>query len=128
MMSNRLNHRFFRLSTTLALLLLQVNLLWVAALHRHEIFEITISSACVLRQASQAQQSAAESGLLCIACQIVRHAAARPSTGTTTAEALGAVSYLAAYTIRSFHSHQPSAFFGRAPPPTLAAGQESHLR
>lgn len=115
-MSNHLNRRLLKIATALALLFLQVNLLWTAAQHRHEIYEISAPHTRALRRASQAQQSAADSGLLCIACQIVRHAAARPSTGATTAESLGAVSFVAAYSLSSFHPHQPSTLFGRAPP------------
>ncbi|HEV2492895.1 MAG TPA: hypothetical protein VG204_07455 [Terriglobia bacterium] len=115
-MSNRLNRRFSRVSITLGLLLFQVNLLWVAALHRHEIFEISTSHPSAIRQASQPQQPSADSGLLCIACQIVRHAAAWPSTGATASEAQGAVFFLATSSHSAFQSRQPSAHYGRAPP------------
>lgn len=115
-MRNRLNRRFSRAATTLCLVLFQVNLLWVAALHRHETDGTAAPEATALRRASRPQQPAAESPLLCTACQIVRHAAARTATGATAPEAQGSVFFLSGVALSAFHSHQPTALYGRAPP------------
>jgi hypothetical protein len=97
-------------------MLFQVNLLWVAALHRHEADGTTAPPATTLHRANRPQQPAAESPLLCTACQIVRHAAARTSTSAPAPEARGSVFFLSGFAISTFHSHQPTALYGRAPP------------
>ncbi len=115
-MRNRLNRRFLRAATTFCLMLFQVNLLWVAALHRHETGGAAAPAKTALHRASQTQQPAAESPLLCTACQIVRHAAARTATSAPAPEAQGPVFFLSGLALSTFHSHQPTTLYGRAPP------------
>jgi len=58
--------------------MLQVNLLWLAGVHRHEPLEGFGPRSTTLHQANQHTQPVAQGGLVCTACQIIRHAAARP--------------------------------------------------
>ena len=105
-----------KVATTLCLALFQVNLLWVVALHHHETLGTSAPHPAAVCGASQAQQPVVENGLLCTACQIVRHAAARPTQGATASEAQGPVSVLAAFSFSVFHSLRPTTLYGRAPP------------
>src|SRR2546429_4945362 len=76
-----LNRRFLRTTTGILSLTLQVNLLWLAGVHRHEPLGRFGARSMALRQANQHTQPVAEGSLVCTACQIIRHAAARPVTG-----------------------------------------------
>ena len=105
-----------KVATTLCLALFQVNLLWVVAPHRHETLGTSAPHPTAVRRASQAKQSVVENGLFCTACQIVRHAAARPAPGATAPEARGAVSVLAAFSFSLLHSLRLTTLYGRAPP------------
>ena len=105
-----------KVATTLCLALFQVNLLWVVALHRHETLGTSAPLSTAVRRASRAQQPVVENGLLCTACQIVRHAAARPTPGAVAPEAQSAVSVLAAFSFSIFHSLRRTTLYGRAPP------------
>ena len=111
-----LSRRWVKVATTLCLALFQVNLLWVVALHRHETLGTSAPHSMAVRRASQAQQLVVENGLLCTACQIVRHSAARPAQGAAAPEIRGAVSVLAAFSFSIFHSLRPTTLYGRAPP------------
>jgi len=114
--SKALNRRFSRTITTLLLLMLQVSLLWLTGVHWHEPLEGFGLRSRALRQANQHPQPVAEGGLVCTACQIIRHAAARPVTGAATPQSRGSVFVRLAPFLSGFRSRQPSALYGRAPP------------
>jgi hypothetical protein len=96
--------------------LAQFHLLWVAVLHQHEAISVPGQVAAVEACQPHLHTGATDSGLLCTACQIVRHSAARPAQGTRVPESKDASISRPVISSGTFYSHQPTALFGRAPP------------
>jgi hypothetical protein len=97
-------------------LLAQVNLLWVAALHCHEEEGLAARGAPTY-SGDLHSQPALERGLLCTPCQIVRNGAARPALGTPAPSAAASTSITFAVDPGEFAFHRPFVSYGRAPPP-----------
>lgn len=99
-----------------ALLLVQVNLLWVAESHRHDTEAIGSGRATAIGRRSTQQSPAASAEYLCTVCQIVRHNAARPSTGAPAVQPIASVTFPVAATTNKLRSYRPAIVYGRAPP------------
>lgn len=97
-------------------LLAQVNLLWVAALHFHEEEGLAVRGAPTY-SGDPHSQPALERGLLCTPCQIVRNGAARPTLGTPAPSPATSTSITFAVDPGEFAFHRPTVTYGRAPPP-----------
>lgn len=115
-MGYRLIRRALRVAAVLWLALFQINLLWVAALHHHEQLTATRNTRAAVYGSDSSRGPAADSAVLCTACQIVRHAAARPATGAVAPASRASVSLVSVSWLDLFHSYRPSARYGRAPP------------
>jgi|ERR1035441_7609389 hypothetical protein len=97
------------------LVLLQVHLLWIVMFHRHGETPAPWHTDSV--QVGGTQQSpAAESTLVCTACQIVRNSAIRPATAAPLFSAALAVALSPRSAISQYHSLLPVIWYGRAPP------------
>src|SRR5207253_5880380 len=88
----------------------------LAGVHWHEPLKGFGRRSMALRQANQHPPPMAEGGIVCTACQIIRHAAAQPITGAATSQPGTSVFARLAPFLSGFRSHQPSALYGRAPP------------
>jgi len=99
-----------------ALLLLQVNLLWVAALHHHAEFDVLPRTAAAMCAGNSQPAPLAESGVFCTACQIARHGAALPAAAASAPEPETEIFPGAVARPVRFHARQPKAVCGRAPP------------
>jgi len=95
-------------------LLAQINLLWVAALHRHA-EEVSVRAAPVCGGDWQSY-SAFDDGRLCTACQIVRHSAGRPSLDAPALKPAGSTPIGFTPDPGELTFRQPSVAYGRAPP------------
>jgi len=115
-LSNSFHHRPGQAAVVGTLLLLQVNLLWVAALHHHAGLDVLPRTAAAIHAGNRQAAPAAESGVLCTACQIARHDAARPVATASAPEPEAAVFLGAVARPIRFHARQPNAICGRAPP------------
>jgi len=113
---NSLHHRLGQTAIVGALLLLQMNLLWVAALHHHAELDVLPRTAAALHARNKQPAPAAESGVLCTACQIARHGAARPAATASPTEPEAATFLGAVVRPIPFHSCQLHVVCGRAPP------------
>jgi hypothetical protein len=110
------NRRLLRTSLTGLLVLLQVHLVWIGELHRHSFAEALPPSTTSLREGSQQPAPVVDTELLCTACQVVQHSAARPAISTPTPGPVAAVSFRPTVASSDFNSHQPNIQYGRAPP------------
>jgi hypothetical protein len=99
------------------LLLVQVNLLWVAESHRHDTELIGSGRWAAIDRCGAQQSPAAGAEYLCTVCQIVRHNAARPSTGAPAVQPIASVTFPVAATANKLRSYRPAVIYGRAPPP-----------
>ena len=99
----------------LFLVLLQFHLLWVVVLHRHA-GTGSPSRTSSIHQPNSQNTPAADTGLLCAACQIVRHGAVRPALSPVTLSPVAATILGAVVPASHFTSFQPGAVYGRAPP------------
>ncbi|MGO9275514.1 MAG: hypothetical protein ACLQOO_35625 [Terriglobia bacterium] len=115
-LSNSFHHRPGQAAIAGALFLLQVNLLWVAALHHHAEFDVLPRTASAMQAGNRQAAPATESGVLCTACQIARHGAARPAATASAPEPEAAVFLGVVARPIHFHARQPKAICGRAPP------------
>lgn len=115
-MRYRLIRRALRVAAILSLALFQINLLWVAALHHHEQLTAPRHAPAAVEGSDSPQGPVVDNGVLCTACQIVRHAAARPATGAVAPESRGSISLVNVSSLNVSHSYRPSARYGRAPP------------
>ena len=97
-------------------LLAQVNLLWVAALHRHE-EEAVPARTTATSSGEPHSQPGLERSLLCTPCQIVRNGAARPTLGTPAPSSATSASIAFTVDPGEFAFYRPSVTYGRAPPP-----------
>ena len=95
---------------------LQVNLLWIAALHRHGEIEILFRTPTTLQQGNRQPQLPVEGWVICAACQIVRHSAARPTSGAPTVRAEAQSLLYPVVVPFDFPFFHPTALHGRAPP------------
>ena len=96
-------------------LLAQVSLLWVAAVHRHE-EEAVPARATATSSGDQHSASGLTRSLLCTPCQIVRNGAARPTLGTLAPSPANSTSIAFTFHPGKFAFHRPSVTYGRAPP------------
>jgi hypothetical protein len=111
-----LRRRVQRAVVSVLLAWLQVNLLWVAATHRHGELEIPFRAPAALQRGARQPQPPVEGWLICAACQIVRHSAAWPASNAPTfnTEVNSLFSpVVVPLDIPIFH---PTALHGRAPP------------
>lgn len=108
--------RLGRIVTTALVVLAQLHLLWVAALHHHEAISVPWQAAEVEGCEPHFHAAPADSGLFCTACQIVRHGAVRPAQGARAPQPEDASISHPLVASGTFYSHQPTAIFGRAPP------------
>ena len=97
------------------LLLAQISLLWLAVLHRHQ-EEAVSARATAVHGGGQWPQPTLETGLICTACQIVRHSAARPALGTPAPNPAASTSLGVTADPSELILRQPSVVYGRAPP------------
>jgi len=108
--------RLARRAIIVGLLLVQVNLLWVAEMHTHFVAGFSPGQQLTIREGSGLQPSAAQAEFLCTICQIIRQNAARPAAHPfAPAPAVSAIFALLTDS-RRLHSQQPTAIYGRAPP------------
>ncbi len=98
-----------------AMMTLQVHLLLVAALHHHGSMGLS-QSAATLQANHQVSTPALNDGLLCTACQIVRHNAVRPALTTPIPELAAATPMPRTFAISHYHLLIATAANGRAPP------------
>ena len=99
-----------------ALILAQVQLLFLSDLHNHKIVLAGFSSAPSTVQSRSRTPGKAESCRICLACMIVRQNAVRPATGAPTpCPFVSAYLRMPPLTART-SSFQPAINFGRAPP------------
>ena len=96
-------------------LLAQVNLLWVAAVHRHEEEAVPARATATSSGDLHSQPGLARS-LLCAPCQIVRNGAARPTLGTPSPSPATSTSIAFTFDPGEFAFHRPAVTYGRAPP------------
>jgi hypothetical protein len=111
----KLRPGILRTALVFCVALSQVHLLWIAVTHRHVADELSPRAAQFQPGVPQ-PSPAADSGLLCTACQIVRHSAAMPATGTLVPEPAGSVFLRPALVLSSFCFFPLSVIYGRAPP------------
>jgi hypothetical protein len=95
---------------------LQVNLLWVAALHRHGEIEIPLGTPATFQGGNHQPQPPVEGWVICSACQIVRHSAARPASSTPTVQTEAGSLFSPVVVPLDFPFFHPAALYGRAPP------------
>lgn len=109
------NFHSARVGVVCLVLLAQANLLWVAALHRHD-EEAAPKAAPAVNGAARQSQPVLETGLICTVCQVVRYSAARPTPSASAPNP--AVSALIGFTAdpHELTFHRPSVAYGRAPP------------
>ncbi len=94
---------------------LQVHLLLVAVLHHHG-KGVVPRSVAVLGTDHHASLPSVDSGLLCTACQIVRHSAVRPALTAPLPELAAATPLPRAFAPSPYRFLQYRAANGRAPP------------
>ena len=104
-----------KVSTACLVLLAQVNLLWVAAVHRHEEEAVPARATATSSGDPHSRPGLARS-LLCTPCQIVRNGAARPTLGTLAPSPANSTSIAFTFHPGKFAFHRPSVTYGRAPP------------
>lgn len=110
-----LRHPVSRALAISFILFAQFQLLWVTALHQHE--PLVISQRSAVRPGSPLQGSPpADSSVFCIACQIVRQNAARPSSHPSVLRPVVFVERYPDISFASFHSYDLTVQYGRAPP------------
>jgi hypothetical protein len=97
------------------ILLGQLQILWVAAVHQHEPWPVP-QSAKIQAAGSARQPSPESSNVLCPACQIIRHNAARTSAGMLPPPPRVWVGQLAGTTIFTLLSWDSLVTRGRSPP------------
>ncbi len=107
--------RFWRPVIIWAMMALQVHLLLVAVLHHHGSMGLS-QSAATLQADHQVSPPALNDGLLCTACQIVRHNAVRPALTTPIPELAAATPMPRAFAISRYHLLVTTVANGRAPP------------
>ena len=108
-------NRYLRPVITCALTLLQVNLLWLALIHRHDVFPYSTQPVTV-QQGRRQSPLVVDSALLCNACQIVRLSALRPSVSPQVPRIASLVPLRLAVFRTDLRGHQRLVVFGRAPP------------
>lgn len=112
------NHKRGNLLRAVAtcLLVLQVNLLWIAGLHHHDEWVGLGGQAQSVRRGGSHTLPAEEAALFCPVCQIVRQSAARPATVSSAPALRASISRPLVLASTSFHSYFPVVAYGRAPP------------
>ena len=96
-------------------LLAQINLFWVSVLHRHE--EGTLPArGTTLQGGERSSGPVLATGLLCTACQIVRHGAARPTLGTRAPNLAASSPIRLTVDLSQSPFHARYVAYGRAPP------------
>jgi len=104
-----------RLVTIALVLLAQVQLLWVGALHQHE--SLAQPQSTTIRPGRAGKQPAlAYSEVLCPACQVVRHNAARTSARILALRPRVSTESLPDIAFPDFYSRDLRVRYGRAPP------------
>jgi len=93
-------------------LLAQANLLWLVVVHRHDEETVPMAATAV----NGAARQSLETGLLCTACQIVRHGAARPTLGTPVPSPVASTPIGFPDDAGVLAFHRLSVTYGRAPP------------
>jgi len=97
------------------MLLAQINLFWLSVLHRHE--EGTLPArATTLQGGARSSGLVLATGLLCTACQIVRHGAARPTLGTRAPNPAASSPMRLTADLNESPFHARYVAYGRAPP------------
>ena len=100
------------------LLVLQLNLLGIAALHQHSDFSFaTAPGPANLDKDYGHRKPAAIDWTLCPVCQIMRLSAARPATGSRAEAPESHVMRAAAVHLPAVFADPPAAIHSRAPPP-----------
>ncbi len=108
-------HRRLLRPVCVCLLLLQIHLLSVAELHRHQPAEFSSDSSAIVREGNQPQPPLSN-GLLCTACQIIRHGSARPATGSPVPGPAALFPLRFVFRLGLLNSHAAASAYGRAPP------------
>ena len=94
---------------------LQVHLLLVAVLHHHGTGGLP-QSRVVLRADHHASTPRVDTGLVCTACQIVRHSAVRPAVTAPLPELAAATPMPRVFAASPYRFQQNRVANGRAPP------------
>lgn len=111
-----LNRNKVRIAATIFLLVMQVNLVFVAGFHHHLEPQPFVQRTSTLRKGSRQTHAPVESADVCVVCQIVRHGAARPGSFAPTPDPEATNSWGPAASPESTPSYQPTVTYGRAPP------------
>ena len=107
--------QFRRAFASYVLVLLQVHLLGIAMLHQHD--EAAASWHGLWVSGCEVQSSpAADSNILCTACQIVQHSAVQPGNAAQALPSSASVPLLRHMTPSNYRSELPVMNHGRAPP------------
>ena len=108
--------RIFRAALLGGLLLTQIQLLWIAAIHWNEDKYPSASRMETVRDGRGQPAPSPHDNSPCVVCQIVRQNAMRPGVGAPTPQLFSAVAYEAPLTSSVFHSFDRNVSNGRAPP------------
>jgi hypothetical protein len=95
---------------------MQIHLLWLAELHRHEASAIFAAGPTAAHENAQHTLPSSGARQVCVVCLIVRQNAARPMATLPLLKPFVASSYCPVRFFFAFDSFQPTLVFGRAPP------------